>query len=205
MRAGEHGENQRLASRSTIPGGSGNPNTMQKGQECAATPINRGRCVHVGTASRRTELYTNVHGKTLRMSFRDAAAVRPHEFILDEFAQFAGMLDEVTEGTTCERHRRVLTLVHNMAVVIECGFQLVEWGVYVNRSGEIQTHRNMEASTKEQGVRTVRCCATRSSQYNMDSPSSRFLSLVAPAHRWDGGIGCRSKKKIHGHNTAPYQ
>ena len=66
------------------------------------------------------------------MSFRDAGAVRQDELTLDEVRQFAGIGDEVTEATTCEKHSCVTTLVHNMAVVIQCGFQLVEWGVCVN-------------------------------------------------------------------------
>ena len=61
------------------------------------------------------------------MSFRDAGAVRQDELTLDEVRQFAGIGDEVTEATTCEKHSCVTTLVHNMAVVIQCGFQLVEW------------------------------------------------------------------------------
>ena len=57
-------------------------------------------------------------------------------------------------------------------------------------------------STKGQGVRTVRCCATQSSQRNMSSPSSRFLSTGPSANKWNRGISRRSKKKIHGHNNA---
>ena len=52
------------------------------------------------------------------MSFRDAGAVRQDELTLDEVRQFAGIGDEVTEATTCEKHSCVTTLVHNMAVVI---------------------------------------------------------------------------------------
>ena len=57
-------------------------------------------------------------------------------------------------------------------------------------------------STKEQGVRTVRCCATQSSQRNMSSPSSCFLSTGSSANKWNRGISRRSKKKTHGHNNA---
>ena len=39
----------------------------------------------------------------------------------------------------------------------------------------------------------------------MNSPSSRFLSTVASAHRWNRGISRLSKKEIHGHITTPYQ
>ena len=56
-------------------------------------------------------------------------------------------------------------------------------------------------STKGQGVRTVRCCATQSTQRNMSSPSSRFLSTGPSANKWNRGISRRSKKKIHGHNN----
>ena len=51
-------------------------------------------------------------------------------------------------------------------------------------------------------MRTVRCCATQSSQRNMSSPSSRFLSTGPSANKWNRGISRRRKKKIHGHNNA---
>ena len=51
-------------------------------------------------------------------------------------------------------------------------------------------------------MRTVRCCATQSSQRNMSSPSSCFLSTGSSANKWNRGISRRSKKKIHGHNNA---
>ena len=73
--------------------------------------------VHLGNGT-RTQECTSVHDKTLRMSFRNAGAVRQDELTLDEVRQFAGIGDEVTEATTCEKHSCVTTLVHNMAVVI---------------------------------------------------------------------------------------
>ena len=91
---------------------------------------------HPGNGT-RTQECAHVHGKALRTSFRDAGAVRVDEPSLDEVRQLAGTGEEETEVITCESkrwERAMTTLDHNMAAVIQCGFQLVEWGLCVNRS-----------------------------------------------------------------------
>ena len=57
-------------------------------------------------------------------------------------------------------------------------------------------------STKRKAVPTVRCSSTPSPQYNMNPPSSRLVSTVQSAHRWNRGLNSQRTSKV---TTTPYQ
>ena len=96
---------------------------------------------------------------------------------MDEGRQCGGSCDDGTEGSTCERH--VVTLVHNVALGIECGFQLVDWGVCVNCSAEPRAKANAviinEAASRTYGG----LLCHQSLPNNMNSLSPRLPSAHA--------------------------
>ena len=96
---------------------------------------------------------------------------------MDEGRQCGGSCDDGTEGSTCERHD--VTLVYKVALGIECGFQLVEWGVCVNCSVEPRAKANAviinEAASRTYGG----LLCHQSLPNNMNSLSPRLPSARA--------------------------
>ena len=112
----------------------------------------------------------------------------------------SGACEIASEGNICERYIWVITPVHHKSCGIECGFQLVEGGVCVNccvepgPRGQGQTYRNVVSTNEETSCAYgALLCDTIISLQHVP-PSSRLVSTMPSAHRWNREVSRCSKK-----------